>query len=1079
MQHQKLLSPPTSKSYVGRHLISSFLMIIILVPFAFVTSQAAEAVDAKGFRSLQRSGEQNIRVSGKVVSDDDREGMPGVNVIVKETSIGTVTNIDGDFSIEVSGQDAILVFSSVGYITQEIIVGNQTEINVTLASDVRALDELVVVGYGTQKKRDITGSISSVSGEELNETISSNFVQALQGRTAGVFVNSNSGQPGGGVSVRIRGIGGLNNSEPLYVVDGVQMSGGGSDYYNPLASINPNDIESIEVLKDASSAAIYGARAANGVVLITTKRGKSGKPRLNYSGSFGVQNLTNPNHFDLLNAREFATVVNQTVVGDGGVPIFGANTEQYPLELFPAPDALGVGTDWMDEVFVDNASIQDHQFSISGGNEAHKYFLSLNYFDQDGTMLGTKFKRYSIRLNTDNNLTDNIIVGNSLLISHNNSNTLQAVRNGVGGILYNTLVAPPTIPVYNEDGSFAGPPTSFYQPRRTPVASILDPTREARRTELIGNVYGQVNFLKDFSFKTSFSLNMGSDKNEQYTPTYDEGINSSSITSLSSSNSTSSTWIYSNVLSYNKDIKEHHISAMAGMESQEHQSDFLQGTARYTDDAIKVVSSEGSEVATVDQSKSASSLLSYFGRVAYNYAAKYYIEGNIRRDGSSKFGRNSRWGVFPSVSGAYRISNEDFFPDNAVVNGLKLRVSYGKVGSDRIGDFRYIAGLRNVFYAFGNTNGSFANGLAIDELGNPDLKWETSEQINYGIDAEFFDSKLLLTAEYYETNVSDMLLGLPIPAITGISASVGEITLGEIISNAGSLTNKGFELEVEYRNHVGDFNYSVGGNLTTFNNKVTDIGRNEQIWGMSIDGNNVSRTVVGGSLGEFYGYVVEGIFQTQEEVDAANALGEEDMPYQDPNTAPGDFRYKDLDGDNVITAADRDVIGSPIPDFTYGLNMNLAYKNFDLSLLLTGSQGNEIYNANRRNLEASGQTNFNKSKTVLDAWSGPNTSNTIPRRIASDPNLNKRVSSVFVEDGSYMTLRNVQINYHLPMELISRISLSDAMVYLSGQRLFTFTKYSGFDPIVGNNGGSNLNAGIDNDLYPQAKSVHLGLQISF
>ena len=1048
---------------------------LFLLPILFAVS----ATMASGAREKAKVPDQPvIQVTGQVVSSEDQESMPGVNVVLKGTTTGTVTDIDGRYTIDVPSPEAVLVFSSVGFVLQEVTVGNRTTLNVSLDPDIQALEELLVVGYGTKPKRDLTGSISSVSGEELNETISGNFVQALQGRTAGVFVNANSGQPGGGVSVRIRGIGGINNSEPLYVVDGVQMSGSGSDYYNPLARINPNDIASVEVLKDASSAAIYGARGANGVVLITTKRGQSGQPKLSYSGSFGVQNLVNAGDFEVLNAQQYATVVNQTVVGDGGEPIFGAASDQYPVDLFPAPGALGEGTDWLDEVFVQHAPMQDHQLSLSGGNEAHKYFLSLNYFDQDGTLLGTSFKRYSARINTDNQLTDHVTVGNSLLISHTNSNTILAVRSGVGGLLSNTLLAPPTVPVYNPDGSFAGPPTSFYQPRRTPVADILDPTRLDARTSIVGNIYGQVNFLKDFSFRTSLSLNLGSEKNEEYTPTYDEGIVSSAITSLRTGTSTSSTWILSNVLSYNKSIGDHHISALVGTEALENQYDLLRGTARYTDDAIKVVSSEGSEIASIDQTKGASSLLSYFGRVSYDYASKYYVEGTIRRDGSSKFGQNSRWGVFPSVSGAYNISNERFFP-KGLVNNLKLRVSYGRVGNDNIGDFRFLAGLQNVFYAFGGNDGSFANGLAIDELGNPNLKWETSEQINYGIDLEMFDSRFLLTAEYFETNVSDMLLGLPIPAVTGISASVGNITLGEIISNAGSLTNKGFELELEYRDVLGDFSYSVGGNLTTFNNRVTDIGQNEQIWGMTIDGNNVSRTVVGSSLGEFYGYVADGIFQTQVEVDAANALGQDDMPYQNEKTAPGDFRYRDLDGDNMITAEDRAVIGSPIPDFVYGLNLNLGYKNLELSLLFTGSEGNDIYNANRRNLEASGQTNFNKSAAVLDAWSGPNTSNTIPRRIASDPNLNKRISSAFVEDGSYLTLRNVQVNYRLPLAFVSKAKISDAMVYVSAQRLFTLTSYSGFDPIIGNYRGSNLSAGIDNDLYPQAKSFHLGVRVNF
>lgn len=1018
----------------------------------------------------KEENQEERAVTGKVTSADDQGGLPGVNVILKGTSSGTVTDVDGNYSLIIPDEAAILVFSSVGFVREEVQVGNQAVIDIIMTADVTAMEELVIVGYGTKKKRDITGSIASISGESLSEVRAESFAQALQGQAAGVYVKSNTGQPGGGVSVRVRGIGGINNSEPLYIIDGVQIGGtGDSDDSNPLASINMNDIASIEVLKDASSAAIYGARAANGVVIITTRRGESGAPKFSYTGSYGVQNLTNPNNFALLNAQEYATVVNQTVMADGGAAIFGGNDPLYSPDIFPAPSTLGEGTNWLDAIINKNAKVQEHQVAVSGGSDKNKYYLSLNYLEQEGIMLNTFYKRYNLRVNTDNDITKSIKIGNSLLVSNSSSNQMDQKRMGETGVLNNALTISPTLNVYNPDGSFAGPTHGFFPPKRNSAAELMKTERNNVTTNVIGNVYGLVSIVDGLSFKTSFSANMRFNSNDHFEPTYSEGTNIRNSTAVSALSINQNSWIWNNVLSYTKDFDKHHVAFLGGTEAISNEMSIITGDASYTDNAIRIVSSQGSETSGIDQFKTGSSLISYFGNASYNFDNRYYLEANIRRDGSSRFGANNRVGIFPSLSAAWRISSEEFMPES--ISDMKFRASYGKVGNDKIGDYSYIAGIKNIFYGFGDVNGVFSNGLAIDQLGNPNLKWETSEQINLGLDLYLLDNKLSITADYFETTVTDMLLGLPIPAITGISASTGVILQGTITSNAGSLMNKGIELEASYRDKIGEISYSVGANITTFNNEIIDIGDNDQIWGQTIQGENVSRTVVGGSLGEFYGYTVEGIFQTQAEVDAAAV--------QNENTAPGDYRYKDLNGDNVINADDRGTIGSPIPDFTYGLNLNLGYKQFTLSMLWTGSQGNEIFNANRIDLEASGRTNFNKSKTVLNSWNGPGTSNTIARRIQSDPNQNRRVSSIFVEDGSYFALRNLKIGYNLPSELTSKLKISNAQVYVSGQNLLMFTKYSGFDPEVGNYSGSNLNAGIDNDLYPHASTVNLGVVVNF
>ena len=1013
---------------------------------------------------------QSKQING-TVTDDSNSTLPGVSVYIKGKNIGTSTDFDGNYSIEASEGD-ILVFSFIGMKTKEVVVGSQEVINIVLAVDSNTLNDVLVVGYSSKRRGDISGSTSSVSGKDLNVVRSENFTQALQGKTAGVYVKSNSGQPGGAVSVRVRGIGGVNNSDPLYIIDGVQMGGVGTDdNSNPLASINSNDIESIDILKDAASAAIYGARAANGVVIITTKRGQSGAPKFDYRGSFGVQNMYNPNNFTLLNAEQFGNVVNQTLVGDGQSPIFGGNDPNYPSDLFPNPETLGEGTDWLDAITVNNAPVQEHQIAVSGGGEKNTYYLSLNFTDQKGIIMNTNYKRYSLRVNTDNKITKAITIGNSLMVSNSKSNNTNSHRDGETGVINNALTMAPTIPVYNEDGSFSGQPHPFYPPKRNPVSELTNNVDSNINTTIIGNVYGNAKLFKGLSFKTNFSANLQYNDREKFQPSYSEGTLSKSVSEVGSSSSQLYSWIWNNVLSYKLDLNNHHFTALVGTEAIENTYNIISGTSTYTDNSIRIVSSQGSETSSVLQYKAGSSLISYFGNASYNYDSRYYIDGNIRKDGSSKFGSNNRWGVFPSISTAWRISGENFFPKEAMVSDLKIRASYGEVGNDKIGDFTYIAGLKNVFYGFGNTTGVFSNGLAVDQLSNPNLKWETSKQINVGFNISMFDYKLTVGADYFRTNVSDMLMPLPIPAITGISASTDVVLLGSVTSNVGSLTNKGFELEASYRDNIGDFTYSVGVNLTTFNNEVTDIGQNDQLWGQTIQGANVSRTVVGGGLGEFYGHVVDGIFQDQAEVDGAAV--------QNANTAPGDYRYKDLNGDNVIDADDRTTIGSPIPDFTYGVNLNFEYKDFNLAMQWSGTQGNEIFNANRIDLEASGRTNFNKSNTVLNSWDGPGTSNTVARRIASDPNQNRRVSSIFVEDGSYFAMRNIKIGYTLQKDVISKVGLTNVEFYLSGQNLIMLTKYSGFDPEVGNYGGSNLNAGIDNDLYPHARTITLGVNLSF
>lgn len=996
-------------------------------------------------------------VSGKVTDKSNGAPLPGVNIVVKGTTNGTISDAEGTYNLTVQSDDPVLVFSSIGYLTQEVAVGNQAEINVQMAEDIASLEEVVVIGYGTQKKSNITGAIASVSGEELEKVQVASFDQAIQGRAAGVYVTSNSGQPGGGISVRIRGIGSINNSNPLYVVDGVIVGAGNSETSNPLASLNPNDIASVEVLKDAASAAIYGARAANGVVLITTKRGATGKPLLNYNGYYGMQvptsNLPRP-----MNAQEFAENMNIA---------FTAAGQDAP---FDDPASLGEGTNWKN-VLMRNGRIQDHQLSISGGTENHNYFVSGNFFRNDGIMIETFHERMSFRVNTDNKLSDKWSVGNSLAFSrtsrYDNGSGNRTFIHGAFTEIYQML---PTMPVYNPDGSFAGPTDTRLERRRNAASSQLLPDRDNKENRLLGNLYVNFEPIKGLTLKTSFSTDIQAQNTYFFEPPYKEGLLEDLYSNVNRSAANSTFWLWENFATYQNSIGMHNFSAMVGTSAQNAEYRFITASAEYESDAFTEVSNSAL-VNNSSTSLSEESLASVFGRITYNFDERYLLTANVRRDGSSKFGPNNKFGVFPSFSAGWRISEEEFF-NSEFINELKLRGGWGQVGSDAIGNFKYLAALNTGFnYPFGNQEGTSSLGAALQELGNPNIQWETSTEWSLGADIGLMENRLTLTADYFEKTRTDMLLTLPLAGISGLTQTV---------DNVGELLNKGFEFSTNYRKSTGKFTYDLGLNFTTFHNKVVDIDILEEIVSSTYSGSGAVALIREGQpLGVFYGLVTEGLFQTPDEVQQANAMdGDESTPYQLSGTAPGDFKYRDLDGDGRITSDDRKIIGSPVPDFTYGINGNLQYGAIDLNFQLFGVQGNDILNIGRSIRESSGRA-FNKSSTVVNAWNGPGTSNSIPRPIVTDPNQNVRVGTHLVEDGSYLRLRNIQIGYHIPETLLARIGVSRARAYLAGQNLLTFTGYSGNDPEIGFDSNNTAANGIDQDLYPQARTYSLGINIGF
>lgn len=998
-------------------------------------------------------------VTGTITGGDNNTPLVGTTITVKGTSSGTLSDNNGKFSVSVPEGATTLVISYIGYDSQEIGINGRSVIDVTLSPDNAFLDEVVVVGYGTQKKSNVTGSIVSVQADEIAKVQSPSFDAAIQGKVPGVYVTTNGGQPGGGVAVRIRGIGSINNSNPLYVIDGVIVGAGNSENSNPLATINPNDIATIDILKDAASTAIYGARAANGVVLITTKRGQSGKPRVEYSGYVGIQeptgNLPRP-----MNATEFATNMNAA---------FAAAGEEPP---FPNAASLGAGVDYLD-LIIDNGWLTDHQLAISGGTDKNTYYISLNYFNNEGIMFTTYQERYSIRANTDNQISDKIKIGTSLMYSRSSRYDNNAGnRTFIHGSFTNLYQALPTQPIYNEDGSFAGPEDTRLERRRNQLSLYTLPTRDNSTDRILGNTYLQFEPIDGLIFKSSFSVDINNFSNYVFTPIWEEGLlNSGGLSTINRNSNNSLFWLWENTLSYSKVFGKNNLNVTLGTSAQDFKFRSLNTTARYDTDVFSEIVT-GAQELTSTSGFSEESLASVFGRLVYDFDNKYLLTAAVRRDGSSKFGPENKFGVFPSFSAGWRLSNESFWPDNNFITNLKLRGGWGQVGSDAIGNFRYLATLSTAFdYAFGNQTTISSLGAALENLANPGVKWETSTEYNFGFDAGLLNDRLTFSAEYFNRTRTDMLLVLDLPGVSG---------LGTTVDNVGELVNQGLEFAASYRKLTGNFQYEFNANLTTYNSEVVDLGGKDEIVAYTYSGSGATSVIrPGHPLGMFLGLRTLGLFQTQEEVDAANAIdGDASTPYQQLGTGPGDFKWADLNGDGRVSSDDKTIIGSPVPDFTYGFGGTLRYQALDLSFQFFGVQGNDILHIARSQLEASGRA-YNKSSAVVNAWSGPGTSNEIPRPHLQDPNQNIRLGDHLVEDGSYLRLRTLQLGFNVPSGVLSKLKMSTARIYVAGQNVFVLTKFTGNDPEVGLDQNVSAAAGIYQDLYPQVRNWSVGVNLSF
>jgi len=993
-------------------------------------------------------GQQTGTITGSVV-EDTGDPLPGANVVISGTERGTSTNASSTF--ELTGLDPgtyTLRASFVGYLssTKDVRVeaGETSQVRFTLQSDVARLDSVVVVGYGQQKRRDLTGAVSSVSGEELGRIAVSNVGETLQGQVAGVDVTPQSGAPGEGAQIRIRGVGTLNNTAPLFVVDGVLT--------DDISYLNPRDIESIEVLKDASATAIYGSRGANGVVIISTKRGNYGQEAtFNVSVSQGWSQLADP--VELTNAQEYATLANEARENAGGDPIFDN------------PDQFGEGTDWQDFLY-GVAPRQEAQISARGGSESITYSFSGNYLREEGIARKTDFQRASLRANNTYILNEAIEIGNNLAFTYR-TGTEQPP-----GIVRDGYFSAPTESPRTDDGEFS--PITLSS-GGNPAATSFYHRNEYSGVRFVGNVYTEASFLNHFTFKTSLGVDYDRREERNFEPTFFvSSVQNNQRSEVVLGSVEESSWNWENTLSYQQAFDDHSIDAVVGVTAQELTHEELGGSRLNVigeEPNLWYLSAGQADGQTNFNTAFDWSILSYLGRVNYNYLDRYLLTATLRVDGSSRFGENNRYGYFPSVALGWRLSDEPFLEDAESLSNLKLRASWGIIGNDKIGAYPAIPTIQGNLNAVLGDGEELQFGATPNELANPDVKWEETRQFNVGADIGFFDDQLTADVNYYRRTTEGILLQLPLPDFVGVG------TLPFI--NAAEIRNSGFEGRIGWSQSLENgFSYSVSVNGATLNNEVESLaeGRTE-IFGGELFGTVATRTAPGLPVGSFYGYEVNGVYQTPDEI--ANTPST-------PGAVPGDLNFADTNGDGTVDANDRTRIGSPIPDFSFGANLNMEYAGFDLSASLSGKTGYQIFNAKKR--LRFGVENFEES--TLDRWTGPGTSNSEPR--VTNFGRNYLPSEYLLEDGDHLKIRNVQLGYSLPSSVTNTAGMDNVRVYVNVTNLYTFDGYSGYTPEIAGidraegstttQGSQNINvldAGIDRGIYPTSRTLTVGLDLTF
>jgi len=1038
-------------------------------------------------------------IQGRVTDAADNAPLPGVTVQVKGTNTAAQTNVDGEYSISVPGNNAVLVFSFVGMITQEQTVGTRSQLDVALKSDQAALDEVVIVGYGTAKKKDLTGAVSIVKVSELVEQPNSNVANQLQGRASGITVLG-TGQPGTPPQIRIRGINSFGNNAPLFVIDGMPTQ--------DINYLNPNDIETMQVLKDAGTASIYGSRAANGVVVITTKKGK-GKVRVTYDTFLGTQTVAKGNVYNLLNPQEMADLkwmmyknmnlpLSDAQYGTGATPVLpnyiiptGAATADESLYnvnpnytnsgdiggFYRIVKANKAGTDWFHEVFKD-APMQSHNLSVSGGGQQGSYLLSLNYYDQVGNLMNTYMKRYTVRSNSQYNVSKRIRVGENLAVAFVNNPTSGILEEGSAiGMSYREQ---PIIPVYDIKGNFAGSFASGMGNARNPVAiRERAANNKSLNTQVFGNVFAEADILKNLVFRTNFGGASFNYHGSSFSYPEYENAENGTTNSYFENASQGFGWTWSNTLTYDFNLGSDHVfKVLAGTESNYSKSRYMEARTLgyFSFDPDYTTLSTGSGTQTNAGNRSQEALFSYFGRVEYSAFDKYILSAIVRRDGSSKFVQN--FGVFPAVSAAWKVKQEDFMSDVSWLSDLKIRGGWGTMGNqfnvDQANQFTTYGQSRGgAFYDINGTGNSTAMGFIRTRIGNPNAKWEEVVNTNIGFDAGFFNDALVVNFDWYKKQTNGMLFAPDMPA------TAGQGTRPSV--NIGSMRNQGIDLTIYGEKQVQkDLSLNATVTFTSYNNKITKISDGADYFdqeGRRFNGSAIVRNQVDHPVGSFFGYQIEGFWNSQAEIDAANskAGGE----YQS-DVAVGRFRYKDVNGDGRITAEDRTFLGNPSPDFSYGLNLGAKYKAFDVSIFLYGVQGNSIWNQVRWWTDFYPSFQGAKSKTALyDSWTPSHQNATAPIQENTGSFSTSTVpNSYYVENGSYLRAKNAQIGYRLPANLLSKVKIESARVYIQAANLFTFTKYSGPDPEVGQVQNSTA-FGLDEGTYPNTKQFLIGLNLSF
>ena len=972
---------------------------------------------------------QQITVQG-VVKDQTGETVIGASVMEKGTTNGTITGIDGDFSLNMS-PNGTLVVSFVGYKTQEVQVKGQKQLQVVLSEDAEMLDEVVVIGYGTMKKSDLTGAVSSIGNKDIKDSPVSNLGQAIQGKISGVQI-VDAGKPGDNVSIKIRGLGSINNCDPLVVIDGVPTDLG-------LSSLNMADVERLDVLKDASATAIYGSRGANGVVMITTKRGTEGKGKLAVSANYSFQNATNVP--SLLNAAQYAELSNDMMVNSG----------RNPNPEWANPSELGAGTDWMDEL-LRTGVMQNYTVSYSGGNEKSHYYVSGGFLDQSGIVKSVNYRRFTFQSNSDAQVLK------WLKFSNNITFIVDTKKSGSYNI-GDALKALPIYPVKNEDGSWSGPDgnSEWYGSTRNPIGPTELNKSQTDGYNFLANLTAELTFTKWLKFKSTFGYDAKFWFIDNFTPKYNWKPTPTEETSRYKSDNKSFTYLWDNYFLFDHTFAEkHRVGLMAGMSAQWNTNDYLNAQKNvFMFDNVHEMDN-GEEMYAIGGNETEWALLSYMARVNYSYEDRYLLTATIRRDGSSRFGKKHRWGTFPSVSVAWRASQEKWFPKNDYINDLKVRAGYGVTGSQAsVGNYSYLASYNTSVYPFGISSGN-QTALVSSTLANPYIHWEEVAQTNIGFDASLFNSRVMFSFDAYLKETRDMLVKASIPITSGFEDTTTTYT------NAGKVRNQGIEMSLHTINLTGELGWETNLTATYNKNKIKDLNSDVPYYINQINNSYVTMLAKDYPINVFYGYVTDGIFQNQSEVNTHAVQ---------PGAEPGDIRFRDLNNDGVINDSDRTVIGNPNPSWLFSMNNSLSYKGFELSVFLQGIAGNKIYNAN--NIDNTGMAAaYNQTTDVLKRWQGEGTSNSMPRAVFGDPNQNTRVSDRFVENGSYLRLKNITLSYTFPKQWLQKTQIENARLSLSCENVATITGYSGFDPEVGING-------IDQNRYPISRTFSLGLNFNF